>query len=99
MHSADIAWGPLVLHAEGGAKLDALMRPEGEFGTRISGLSEVLNTLVERGQIKPAQAGVLSFALLSLGGGNGRQVALPITMKNGLLSAGPVPIAPLKPVF
>lgn len=99
VHSADIAWGPVALHAEGGAKLDALFRPEGEFGTRISGLTEVLEALVERGQIKPAQAGILSFALLSLGGGNGRQVALPIVMKNGLLSAGPVPIAPLKPVL
>lgn len=99
VHSADIAWGPVTLHAEGGAKLDALFRPEGEFGTRISGLTEVLNALVERGQIKPAQAGILSFALLSLGGGDGRQVALPIIMKNGLLSAGPVPIVPLKPVL
>lgn len=99
VHSADLAWGPLTLHAEGGAKLDALFRPEGEFGTRVSGLSEVLDTLVQRGQIERAQAGILSFALLSLGGGNGRQVALPIVMKNGLLSAGPVPIAPLKPVL
>ena len=98
-HSADITWGPVTLHAEGGAKLDSLFRPEGAFGTRISGLSEVLNALVERGQIKPAQAGILSFALLSLGGGNGRQVALPITMKDGLLSAGPVPIATLKPLL
>ncbi len=99
VHSADIAWGPVTLHAEGAAKLDALFRPQGAFGTKVSGLTEVLDALVKRGQIKPAQAGILSFALLSLGGGNGRQVALPITMKDGLLSAGPVPIAPLKPLL
>ncbi|WP_282607432.1 DUF2125 domain-containing protein [Pelagibius sp. Alg239-R121] len=99
VHSADIAWGPLTLHAQGGATLDALMRPEGQFGTRISGLTDVLDALVARGQIKRTQAGLLSFALLSLGGGNTQQVALPITMKNGLLSAGPVPIAPLKPLI
>ena len=99
VHSAEIAWGPLNLHAKGGARLDALFRPEGQFGTRISGLNEVLNRLTERGEIKPAQAGLLGFALLSLGGGDARHVALPISMRNGLLSAGPVPIAPLKPVF
>ncbi|WP_179953887.1 DUF2125 domain-containing protein [Denitrobaculum tricleocarpae] len=99
VHSADVAWGPLNLHAKGGAKLDAFLRPEGQFGTRISGLSEVINRLVERGQIKPAQAGMLSFALLSLGGGDARNIALPISMKDGLLSAGPVPIASLKPVL
>ena len=99
VHSADIVWGPLNLHAKGGAKLDAFLRPEGQFGTRISGLSEVLNRLVERGQIKPAQAGMLSFALLSLGGGDARNIAVPISMKDGLLSAGPVPIASLRPVL
>lgn len=99
VHSADIAWGPVNLHAKGGAKLDAYLRPEGQFGTRISGLSEVLNKLVERGEIKPAQANLLSFALLSLGGGDSRNIALPISMKNGVLSAGPVPIGSLRPVL
>lgn len=99
VHSADIAWGPINLHAKGGAKLDAYLRPEGQFGTRISGLSEVLNRLVERGEIKQAQASLLGFALLSLGGGDSRNISLPISMKNGVLSAGPVPIGSLRPVL
>lgn len=99
VHSANIAWGPLNLHAKGGARLDADLRPEGQFGTRISGLSEVLNRLVERGEIKAAQARLLGFALLSLGGGDSRNIALPISMKNGVLSAGPVPIGSLRPVL
>jgi hypothetical protein len=99
VHSARITWGPLMLHAQGGATLDAFLRPEGQFGTRITGLPEILNALVEDGRIKPAQAGLLSFALLSLGGGNAAQIALPISMKNGLLSAGPVPLASIRPVL
>lgn len=99
----DLRWGPIEIAAQGTAVLDALLRPEGVFDARIRGLPEALDALAKRGKIESGAVFALKMTAIALSEtepGNGRPVvALPITLRDGLVYLGPVAIFPIGPVL
>lgn len=92
----DLRWGPIEVEAKGSGTLDALLRPEGAFDARIRGLPEAVDVLSRRGVIENGAAFALktaAFALAQSEAGSGRPVvALPVTLRGGLVYLGPVAI-------
>lgn len=90
----DLRWGPIEVEAKGHAVLDALLRPEGTFNARIRGLPEAVDVLNRRGAIQDGAAFALktaAFALAQTEAGSDRPVvALPVTLRDGLVYLGPV---------
>ncbi|MCZ6522549.1 MAG: DUF2125 domain-containing protein [Alphaproteobacteria bacterium] len=98
-----LIWGPLDLTASGTATLDPRLRPQGAFTARIRGLPEVLEALAGQGLIEPGVALALKLTAMTLATRNratGRpEVALPITLQDGLFYLGPVALFRLAPVL
>ena len=92
-------WGPLQLDAQGTASLDAQFRPIGAFQTRIRGLSETLDALGRAGLIESRALFAVKLALAALGGDGEGGLKVPITLQDGRVYLGPVPIARLSPVL
>ena len=92
-------WGPLQLEAEGTASLDAQFRPIGAFQTRIRGLAETLDALARAGIIESGAVFAAQLALAALGGDGENGLQVPITLQEGRVFLGPVPIARLSPVL
>jgi len=103
VHHLDLSWGPLTLDGDGTLSLDDQLRPLGAFTARITGLVKTLDALARAGVIKPGQALAVKVAFMALGGGNNQDgepdVALPITLQEGFLFLGPIPLLPLSPVL
>jgi hypothetical protein len=97
------AWGPLDVTASGTATLDRQFRPQGAFTARIRGLPEVLEVLAGQGLIEPGVALALKLTAMTLAtrdGATGRpEVALPITLQDGLFYLGPAALFRLAPVL
>lgn len=93
-------WGPVSLVGEGTATLDELFRPLGAFSLEARGLLEALDALREEGRIPPATAAAARIALFALGGRaeDGGAVKVPVTLQDGFLLLGPVPLLPLRPL-
>ncbi len=98
-----LIWGPLDLHAEGAATLDAQLRPEGAFTARIRGLPDALDAFAARGLIEPGIAFALKLTALTMAkrpDETGEAVVeLPITLRDGLFYLGPVALFRLAPVL
>jgi uncharacterized protein DUF2125 len=96
-------WGPLDVRADGTLTLDTLLRPHGTFSARIAGLPEMLDAAVAQGMVQPGAAAGLRLAVLTLADGrdaSGRPVVrLPVTLRDGRVFLGPVPLARLDPVL
>ena len=103
LHRGLLIWGPLEVDAQGALSLDPEMRPLGELTARLYGLNGTLDTLTRQGLIEPGQALAMELLLLTLAGQRDEQgrtfVTLPITLRNGWLSLGPVQLFPLAPVL
>ncbi len=94
----ETVWGPLRLKAEGTASLDDRFRPIGAFQARVQGLSETLDAFARAGLLDSGAVFAAKLALAALGGGaDGLQV--PVTLQDGRLYLGPVPIARISPVL
>jgi hypothetical protein len=98
-----LLWGALEAHANGTATLDQALRPEGAFSARIGGLPEVIDALVALGAMAPTAAAALRVAVLTFAEGRdagGRPVVrLPVTLQDGQVFLGPLPVARLDPVL
>ena len=105
----ELIWGPMTLEAEGDASLDSQFRPIGAFTARVHGLIETIDALARDGVIPQGQALAIRIAILALGGNagsagggtesSGPDLEVPITLQNGRLFLGPVPLFPLSPVL
>jgi hypothetical protein len=95
-----LVWGELSLNGQGTLVLDRELRPEGRITTRVRGLPKTLDRLAAAGAIKRNVAATIKFALLALAGagGNGEMV-VPVTLRDGSLYLGPVPLLRLSPVL
>ena len=91
-------WGSLQLEAAGTAGLDREFRPIGAFEARIGGLVETLDALARAGVIESGVLLAARFAVAALGGEQGI-VEVPITLRDGRLYLGPVPLVRLSPVL
>ena len=101
-HDFTLDWGPVRIEADGALTLDAALRPQGAFTARIVGHDVLIEILRAEGTISKDVANVLrfTFALLSVRpDDNGPPVlTIPITIQDGWLSAGPVPVLRVHPV-
>lgn len=96
-------WGPLELQADGALRLDEALRPEGELDSTLRGADAVIDRLVAAGKMKPEAALAARLTLMALGrrdGATGETVlAVPISLRQGMLYLGPIPIVPIAPVL
>ncbi len=103
IRNAHLVWGQLELRADGELRLDAQLRPAGQLTALVSGAGNTVDTLVELGVLKPEAGLGVRLALMALG--KRRQIAgrsvieLPVTLRDGRLFLGPVPLLRLPPLF
>lgn len=99
----ELAWGDLTLEGEGTLTLDEAFRPLGAFAIEATGLLTLVQRLDAAGLLDPAVVPALTAALRALAAGQGHgeldRVKLPVTLQDGLLSLGQIPIGELRPVF
>lgn len=89
-------WGPVSLRGDGEIGLDEALRPRGEIDARIAGFPALVDLLRAEGVIDDGAALALTLALGLLAetpdGGGAPRVAVPITLGEGRLWIGPVPV-------
>ena len=101
--SVKIDWPPLELEADGTVALDETFRPVGAFSSDIIGYGELLDALVDLGTVSRNEASIAGTVLDVMArrdeATGERRLTVPITMQNGTLFVGPVPLMPLPPVL
>lgn len=102
IRQAELRWGPLILGVSGTAALDDQMRPVAAFTARIQNYDIVLDAFAANGTMRQRDAAIAKtlFRLLAKPGENGAPPVLeiPLTIQDGLLSAGPVPLLKVPPL-
>lgn len=89
-------WASLSLSGAGVGGLDAALQPQGRLDVEISGLQEGVAALAESGALAPRDAAIAMAGVGLLGGGDpNRPVALPLTVSDGMLRLGPIPLGRL----
>lgn len=102
-HRLIALWGPLDLQAEGRLTLDEALRPAGLFEADLKGAERIVDRLIDNGQIKPEAALAAQLALAAMGRTDGetgeRVLSAPISLRQGLVYLGPIPLFPVAPVL
>jgi hypothetical protein len=99
--SLNISWPPISAEAEGTLTLDKNMYFLGSFSSKIIGYQEALEDMVKLGWIKKKKALMASFILelfTTTDGSGPKQLTVPITLQNGMISVGPAPLIKLQPL-
>jgi hypothetical protein len=102
VHALALDWGPLIMSASGTLALDSDLRPIGAFNTRMRGFAVLIDRLIEQGTVDPLIGQAAKAALYLLAdnrAAGGPVLAVPITLQDGWLSVGPVPLIKLEPIF
>ncbi|GIL38817.1 DUF2125 domain-containing protein [Roseiterribacter gracilis] len=98
--SVTLQWGPLSLHGEGTAALDAQGRIELAGTSRLTGWSETIDALVASGSVKPnggalAKAGLGMLANAKDGAPKEKsEVAIAVAIQGGQLYLGGIRLGP-----
>lgn len=99
-------WSDLRLSGTGEGGLDTALQPQGRLDLEIRGLREGVMALTESGMLSPRDAAVAmgGIGLLTGAGGAGadgaeRPVALPLTLSDGIVRLGPLPLGRVPPVI
>lgn len=102
-HRLATIWGPLDLQAQGRLGLDEALRPAGEFEAALKGAGKIIDRLIAAGEIKPEAALAARIAVAAMGRPDsvtGETVlSAPITLRQGMLYLGPIPLIPIAPVL
>lgn len=102
-HRLAALWGPLDLQADGALQLDQALRPEGQLDAKVKGAGAVIDRLTAAGKLKPEAALAARLAVAALGrtdSSTGETVlAVPISLRQGMLYLGPIPLFPIAPVL
>jgi hypothetical protein len=102
-HRLAAFWGPLDLQAEGRLGLDEALRPEGAFEAELKGVDRIIDRLIAASEIKPEAAFAAKLAMAAMGRPDsvtGETVlSAPITLRQGMLYLGPMPLVPIAPVL
>jgi hypothetical protein len=99
--SFSLLWPPIRAEAEGTLTLDKNMYLLGSFSSKITGYQEALEDMVKLGWIKQKKALMASFVLelfTTPQGDGSKQLTVPITLQNGVVSVGPAPLIKLQPL-
>lgn len=97
----DFAQGPLSLTGSGTFALDQNLQPLGASKVTATGLSELIDLMIARGQIvgKDAQTAKLVVAGLAKPGAGGRpEVTLSFSIQDSIVSFGPLRLMRLAPI-
>ena len=90
-----LRWQRIEVDARGTVALDRALQPIAALSADIAGYGLLIDTLAARGAIGQGSARTVKFALdvVALAGGNaGRRITVPVTVQDGRLSLGPVPV-------
>ena len=102
-HHLVALWGPLDLQAEGRLGLDEALRPAGLFEAELKGANKIIRRLIDSGEIKPEAALAAQLAVAAMGQPDGETgetvLAAPISLRQGLVYLGPIPLFPVAPVL
>jgi len=91
-----IHWGALDAQGSGDVTLDPALQPRASFVVRLVGYSDTIAALVQSGAIRPTDARVAATLLGLLAQtppGGKPEVTVPLTLRDGVLSAGSFPVA------
>lgn len=102
MTRCDLKWGSLNLTLTGSFSVDREMRPLGAVSGRIGGLDPLIDAGVAEGRINEGQARNVKQALNAIGfiarDQEGR-VPVSVTLQDGRVLVGPVPVGETRPLF
>lgn len=102
IRSLDVAHGVLGLLGEGTLALDGALQPIGAFTARISGFNAAVDALVRSGVVRREDGSLAKVVLGVLAkpspGGGPKQVTVPLTVQDRVLSAGPIPLIRLREI-
>ena len=95
-------WGPLSIQGDGTLALDAALQPLGAFSARAQGFFEAIDILRKQGQVDSQAANTARLVLGVMSrpspGGGAPTIALPVSIQNRTVFAGPVAVARLNPI-
>lgn len=98
----ELAWPPLGLSGSATVALDSDLQPIGSGTVKFTGLIETIDTMAEQGTMPPTSASaarvMLGLMARTPGGGKAPEINLSLTVQNGKLSAGPLPLLELPPI-
>ncbi len=86
-----LAWGDVRLVATGTLSLDAALQPQGRLDASVEGMDQLVQAVAGAAQ----GGGGLGGLSLGLFGGGGGALTLPLTIAEGRIGLGPVPLARL----
>ncbi|MDD3446210.1 MAG: DUF2125 domain-containing protein [Zavarzinia sp.] len=99
---AETKWGPLDLTLTGSFSVDGQRRPIGAIAGRVGGLDPLVDAAVARGDMTEGQAAGVKRALNTIGfiarDAQGR-VPVSVTIQDGKVKVGPVPVGEVRPLF
>lgn len=91
-----IHYGELKLSGVGTLSIDDALQPAGAFNARVEGFQQTITALTNRGFIEPkvATRARMATAVLSRRDGDGAppSLQLPLTVRDRILSVGPLPL-------
>ncbi len=89
-----LTWGPLEIAASGVLTLDEDLQPRGDLDAQVRGMNALAQALSADGDGQ--SAGLLGLGVgLFGGGGDDGSVTLPLTVQNGQVRLGPIPLMEL----
>ncbi len=93
---AEARWGQLELQMAGEMSVDASGHTEGEVMIKARNWRDILDLAVNAGAMPQGMAGTVAdgLGLISQMAGNPKTLDIPLTLRNGSVFLGPVPIGP-----
>lgn len=94
-----LTWGEVDIEADGTLALDAELRPIGALTARVRGHEHLIDAALAAGQMRAGDAKTARSVLDILAQAGGGVLSVPLTLQDGLVSLGPVPLARLAPLL
>jgi hypothetical protein len=102
LHRVSIGWGPLGVTGQGSLELDETLQPIGTATLRVVGYNQALDAMARGGSLSPRVVGaakaVLDLIAHTPDGGGAPLVDAPLTLRDGQLTVGQIPVARLPPL-
>jgi hypothetical protein len=101
VREAELVWPPIRVAGSGTLALDDRLQPLASLSLQVQGGAETLDGLMRAGVLAEAEGGIakLGLALLSRKNGDGvSELAVPLTLQDGRLAAGPLALGTLPPI-
>jgi len=94
-----LTWGEVDIEADGTLALDEALRPIGALTARVRGHAHLIDAATATGQMRERDAKTAKSVLDILAKAGGGVLSVPLTLQDGLVSLGPIPVARLAPLL